>query len=278
MKCPFCKSNNTREIKRIKSWMNNKIYTLWFCKSCLLEFFTPLKFENVTHICPDYEEFHKGRKSVPEWTKEVIKFLKKHNIELKNKKILEIGAGDCVNFIALKNSGLKNKNYYAVEIDEKAIKICKKRGINNIFHKFFNKKFKTDIKFDIILCLEVLEHQTKPKEFLKKCFSLLKKDGLLIISVPNKDRFLLKERERGDIPPHHFLRFNKSFFRKNFREKIMYIKTFRFKNKSILLTSKRISLKIIKTSSLWFLFIPLSLIIKILDSINGEGLIVVLRK
>jgi glycosyltransferase involved in cell wall biosynthesis/2-polyprenyl-3-methyl-5-hydroxy-6-metoxy-1,4-benzoquinol methylase len=39
--------------------------------------------------------------------------------------------------------------------------------------------------FDVIIASEVLEHQKKPREFLDGLSSLLAKDGLLLLSVPN---------------------------------------------------------------------------------------------
>ena len=148
--------------------LNNKKYRHYYCKSCELEFFMPLEFENIysNEKFDAYKNFHSGREEAPEWTKNVIKVLKNLKITLKNKKILEVGAGDCINFVAFKNEfNISDFNYYVVELDEKSIKVCKERGIKNIINEFFNKKLfsKINIKFDIILCFEVLEHQINSK-------------------------------------------------------------------------------------------------------------------
>lgn len=279
-KCPWCLSESLVKLKEIVSWINDKKYVLWECKNCELQFFTPLKFEEIysSEKCPDYKERHIGKKEIPEWTKEVVKFLKRKGISLENKKILEIGGGDCINFEAFKKVGCNEENYYVIEIDKKSVKVCKERGVIHIINKFFDRNLKINEKFDIIFCLEVLEHQTKPREFIEKTFSLLKKGGLLIITLPNRERAFLKEREKGDIPPHHFLRFNKKFFAKNFKEKIVYIKTFNFKNKPISLTAKRVSFKLTRKENFWPFFILFSIMIKIIDKIKGEGLLVVIKK
>ena len=217
-KCPFCGSDNVKLKREILSPLNNRKYSHYYCKNCELEFFTPLVFENIysNEKFDAYGNFHKGREEIPEWTKNVIAILKKLNISLKNKKILEVGAGDGINFIAFKKEfSISEDNYHAIELDEKSIKVCKKRGIKNITNEFFNKQIldKIDARFDAIICFEVLEHQINPKEFLDTCFKLLKKDGLLIITVPNGKMSFHKYKEiPGDIPPHHFLRFNKKFF------------------------------------------------------------------
>lgn len=41
--------------------------------------------------------------------------------------------------------------------------------------------------FDIITLIDVFEHVTNPKELLQKCNSLLKKDGVIAIKIPNGD-------------------------------------------------------------------------------------------
>ena len=45
--------------------------------------------------------------------------------------------------------------------------------------------------FDIIVAFDVVEHDFEPKNFLKKCFDMLKKGGILLIAIPNHDDVLL---------------------------------------------------------------------------------------
>jgi len=286
IKCPFCESEDLKFKRNIISPLNNKEYDHWLCKSCYLEFFTPLIFEKeiyIDEIDSSYKEFHKGGRGIPDWTLEVIKVLKNRFKvkDLSNKKILEIGAGDCINFVAFKKEfNISKENYYAIELDNKSVEICKKRGVINIINEFFDEKILDKIKekFDIILCLEVLEHQIKPKEFLDTCFKLLKEDGILIITVPNRDRFLIKFRELpGDIPPHHFLRFNKKFFIKNFKSRLVYIS--RYNPKKYFYESCQVVSKILfKNENLWFLSIPAVVFLRIMDRIYPENLLVILKK
>jgi 2-polyprenyl-3-methyl-5-hydroxy-6-metoxy-1,4-benzoquinol methylase len=44
-----------------------------------------------------------------------------------------------------------------------------------------------DEAFDIILCLEVLEHLEEPYNVISEFFRVIRKGGLLIMSTPNKD-------------------------------------------------------------------------------------------
>ena len=283
VKCPFCNSSEITYIRTLKSPINNKEYEHYYCKVCEIEFFYPLKFENIyeKESIKDYEFMHKGTRAIPPWTIEVINFVKEFNINLSGKKILDIGAGDGVNFIVLRRFfNVKPEQYYAIEIDRKSIETMRKRGIKNVINAFFGKEIINvmDGEFDIILATEVLEHQIAPREFLETAFSLLKDRGLIIITVPNRERFFIRYREAPtDLPPHHFLRFNKKFFQKNFSNNIIHLKEYKYKI-PLLNRSRIISTKIIGKDSFWPIFIPLSSILNILDSIKGVGLIVAMKK
>ena len=47
--------------------------------------------------------------------------------------------------------------------------------------------------FDIIVAFDVVEHVYNPKDFLKKCFDLLNKNGILLIAIPNHNDVLLTQ-------------------------------------------------------------------------------------
>ncbi len=45
----------------------------------------------------------------------------------------------------------------------------------------------TLVKFDVILCMEVVEHVSNINLFIQKCSSLVKKNGIIFISTINKN-------------------------------------------------------------------------------------------
>ena len=49
--------------------------------------------------------------------------------------------------------------------------------------------------FDIIVAFDVVEHVFNPKDFLKKCFDLLNKNGILVVAIPNHNDVLLTNYE-----------------------------------------------------------------------------------
>lgn len=288
--CPFCYHVQVSKLRDIISPFNQKHYQLMQCATCELQFFTPLVFEDVyeNEIIEEYIRFHQGERILPPWTKELLHVIEMLPIPLEHKKILEIGAGDGVNYSALHRlHHVAPAQYYAVEFDSKSIEQCRLRGITHIIHTQFDCNTASQIhsQFDIILLLEVLEHQPNPKEFLEFVFNLLDQDGLIILTVPNRERFFLQYVEfQGDLPPHHFLRFNTTFFRKNFAQHILYLQDFRhiYKVKSIKAAALKLTSRFNIHPAGWFVlspFVPLLHgILRLMAFIRGEGIIVVLKK
>ena len=67
--------------------------------------------------------------------------------------------------------------------------------LNNEKAKIFNSTFEeadlAENHYDMLVSNEVLEHTVSPREFLKKCYEVLGKNGFLHIEVPNHDDALV---------------------------------------------------------------------------------------
>ncbi len=107
---------------------------------------------------------------------------------LNSKNILDLGCGGG---ILSESLAIQGANIKAIDESEKLIKEAKKRAklknlkidyqcgsIKNIYEK--------NLKFDIILCLEVIEHIEDFKEFLRITFKCLNKNGIVIFSTINR--------------------------------------------------------------------------------------------
>ena len=111
-------------------------------------------------------------------------YLFKKNIP---KNILEIGGGSGALAIAFFSHV---KNYVMVEPSNKNnCQYLKKIGINAINDIFPSKKI-PDIKFDLIISRQVLEHIQDPKYFLKSLKKYCHKNTLLYIEVPSAEYIL----------------------------------------------------------------------------------------
>ena len=68
--------------------------------------------------------------------------------------------------------------------------------------------------FDIIVAFDVVEHDFEPKNFLKKCFDLLKKGGILMIAVPNHNDVLLTNYECKKYKEFYYHKAHVNYFTK----------------------------------------------------------------
>jgi len=107
-------------------------------------------------------------------------------MENRNGNMLEIGAADGSTLLYCK------KNAYAKNIT--GVELCKIEGSlqeSTDFDAFIIGDIESldlqfsENSFDVILCLDVLEHLVDPSALLHKVKTFLKDDGVLITSVPN---------------------------------------------------------------------------------------------
>ena len=94
--------------------------------------------------------------------------------------ILDVGAGTGGNISSLSSVG----KTYGIDASEKAIAFCLKRGIRDISQATAEHIIYPDSKFDIITCIDVLEHLADPKVALLEMKRVLKESGKIIITVP----------------------------------------------------------------------------------------------
>ena len=121
-------------------------------------------------------------------------------------RIAEIGPGNGANL-----------NYYykySKKIDlyepTKSLYLNLKKRFKQKNIRIFNKRFNSNIKYDTILYLDVIEHIKNDFQEIKKAFKALKKNGYLVIAVP-AFQHLYSNFDR-DI--NHFKRYNKKDFDK----------------------------------------------------------------
>lgn len=96
-------------------------------------------------------------------------------------KILNVGAGDAgdVWYLAQKNE------VYAVDGSSVAIEKAKAHGIKAVIHNAASPLPYVDQIFDIVILKDILEHVYEPMLLLGEAARVLKKDGEIIISLPN---------------------------------------------------------------------------------------------
>ncbi len=120
----------------------------------------------------------------------------------KKRKILDIGAGNGLFLTEFKKRGWKT---VGVEFSDHAVRQAKKFGLKLKRGDFLDYKFPSN-SFDVVTLNNVLEHLFKPQETLEKISKVIKKDGILVITVPNIEsigfQFFKRDWYGVDAPRH----------------------------------------------------------------------------
>ena len=118
--------------------------------------------------------------------------IKNFNLQGKDKilsgiKILDIGCGGGLLSEPMSRLGAE---VFGMDASEKNIEVAKlhakKSNLNIEYFCSSPEKFKTDIKFDVILNMEIIEHVEDVDFFLESCSKLLKENGLMFVATLNK--------------------------------------------------------------------------------------------
>jgi len=115
---------------------------------------------------------------------EILETLKNFGITLDSKLVADVGSGTG-HFICQLMKTSKPKIITGLEFASEAIKRAKEicpEEIRFIEHNIYDEY---KLRFDIVYCLEVLEHLEYPEKALKNLINMVNKNGHLIITVPN---------------------------------------------------------------------------------------------
>ena len=101
-------------------------------------------------------------------------------IKGKNLKILDIGCGTGKLLEELQPYG----KVYGLDANPQALKFCRKRHLRYLFQGHFPQIPNINHQFDVIICLDVLEHIGDDQTSFQVIRKLLKPSGFAIITVP----------------------------------------------------------------------------------------------
>ena len=114
----------------------------------------------------------------------------KSSVNIKGKKILDVGCGGGILSESLANEGA---DVTGIDQGDRVIKIAKlhaKESGIKVKYKHINIEdfYKnTDERFDVITCLEMLEHVPDPNSIINRCSKLLMPGGKIYFSTINKN-------------------------------------------------------------------------------------------
>ena len=210
MSCYLCKSD--KYSKRPGTVRDNINVNILECSDCGLVYLSSLDHIQDGH----YEESGMHDKETPDinnWLKETefddkrrYNFIKE---KISNKNLLDFGCGvggflDMAKKSAIKVSGVELEIALQASYQERKL---------NVFSNLKEAQEKNE-KYDIITAFHVVEHLQNPKKILEDLSKLLKKNGEIIIEVPNSNDALLTLYENESFQnftywSQHLFLFNK---------------------------------------------------------------------
>jgi SAM-dependent methyltransferase len=209
MTCPGCGAQDRfRTIETIDE------FTIIRCTTCDLEFSNPMKTPGGDWYDKAYIIRHSViNTSIQEYYHWAVASLPSRG------KLLDVGCGEGVFVNYARKAGFEA---YGIDFSRESIEAGKQLyNLDTLFTATLQEvQEKTRIpQFDVITLFEVLEHLDDPRAFLIEVSRLLKPDGSLVVSVPFRNKWPV--REFNDYPPHHLTRWTEKslialFFSSNF--------------------------------------------------------------
>lgn len=198
------------QIKKVFMHMSNNVEK-WFAvllkQSALLSALS-CRLVQITRKHPDPIHPKHLVKIRPVW---YLSYIKKTNT------VLDIGCNNGQHTLKIAS---KCKKIYGFDYDKSMLQLAKREAIRkNISNAFFTygnaeKKYPFPANsFDVVVFLDVYEHLTKRKYALKQVHRVLKRGGILLISVPKSDTSWKRTQKKYNInyfsDPDHKIEFTK---------------------------------------------------------------------
>lgn len=216
-KCLVCGSNHFEPFLVCKDYtVSQDNFNVVSCKSCGFKFTNPRPEDSVIgnyYKAESYVSHSNTKKGIINKLYHLVRsYTLKKKVSLVNSyvslgTILDYGCGTGMFLKSCKDNGWES---FGMEPDDSARKIASEHGLNVFSDKARIQTYISDKQFSAITLWHVLEHVTDMNETLSFFKSKLKKDGVLIIAVPNHvsyDAEYYKEHWAAyDLPRHiyHF--------------------------------------------------------------------------
>lgn len=126
-------------------------------------------------------------------------------------RLLDVGCGDGAFLELAQSRGWRGLGF---DYETRMIELARRRGVEVVATDFATFcRGRAAGEFDAVTLFDVLEHTPEPGRLLDLLRPLLKKGGLLALTMPNADRPLPFVREEHDYPPHHYTRWTAAAMR-----------------------------------------------------------------
>jgi 2-polyprenyl-3-methyl-5-hydroxy-6-metoxy-1,4-benzoquinol methylase len=183
--CDLCEQNNTEVIQKAEA-----PFQIVRCKECGLVYVDPQPARDFmsAHYSEDYyKEWIETQmdRRIPMWRKRLKKLLK---YKIKG-RLLDVGFG-CGTFLKLAKE--RGFDVHGTEISEYACQYVKDKLGLDVFCGDLKKARFPGESFDVTTVWHTLEHLPSPSHTLEEIHRILRKDGLLVVAVPNLNNFITR--------------------------------------------------------------------------------------
>jgi SAM-dependent methyltransferase len=230
--CPICGNSAFLKYSGHPGYKEPDLYDIYYCSTCDTSFADPLVVDNRI-----YEDIYNNLGQVPGYTRYaqyasnvllhkeplnylaesedmywgVAKFLNESFLKTERCKILEVGSGLGYLTYSLAKKGF---DITGLDISQMAVnKAIARYGDYFVCGDLRDIHKETNVKYDIIIMTELIEHVTGVVELFDAADALLSKGGKIIITTPNKSAYSMEALWDNDLPPVHLWWFSETSIR-----------------------------------------------------------------
>lgn len=219
--CGICRAEAELKSVDFPGYIAGKTYDIYECPNCNSSFVAPLEVDESIYDyiysqskeLVGYERYHRYAELVKKFNNpsrflattepsywSVISEIKKDWRDPGSLDVLEIGSGLGYLTYSLNKAGYRCTG---IDISDEAVTSAERRygsyfKTENIF------SLTEEEKYDYVIIMDVIEHVVNPVEFIEAATKLLKPEGRLLVTTPNKDSAPVQNSLwQSDAPPVH---------------------------------------------------------------------------
>jgi 2-polyprenyl-3-methyl-5-hydroxy-6-metoxy-1,4-benzoquinol methylase len=215
--CPICRQSHTEPwavAYDVEYRTSEDGFQYWRCLPCGVLFLDPPPITKLAEIYPsNYYAYSGGKQSLVHRVKDRLdaSLFRRLLRQLPGRtlRVLDIGGGDGWLLGIIRSLDGRVTLTQVVDIDPGAEERARLEG-----HEYFcgrAEDFQTDVRFDLILMLNIIEHVADPAAVLSRARELLAPTGLILLKTPNAnslDARLFRNRNWGGYHcPRHWVIF-----------------------------------------------------------------------
>lgn len=199
MECPACTSSTGRKMYEVNG------FAIWKCTGC-----GTLYVRNVPErgaldqIYTDDEYYDLDDEAVERINTDHRRRLEILKALTNSRRVLDVG---CTTGLFLDEAARAGYETFGIELSPKNAAIARQKGHDVFLGSLekFTKDYPQE-RFELIVCLDVIEHIECPAEFMRLLSQCLSPDGILVMSTPNYSGPISRILGRRDVfltPPEH---------------------------------------------------------------------------